>query len=147
MQNSNIEKLVIEYLENNVVESIKEDFLNAAIHFIINEEICSKEDILRTKYRLKKIKSNEVIDYIKLSVTYGYILYRALVFNLVDEKSKSSCCEAFLNISNEITKFITMEIDEEDLYRNIKLAISSLYIGDDCNNKVLEKFRGCSIVF
>ena len=147
MQNSNIEKLVIDYLENNVVESIKEEFLNAAIHFIINEEICSKEDILRTKYRLKKIKSNEVIDYIKLSVTYGYILYRALVFNLVDEKSKSSCCEAFLNISNEITKFITMEIDEEDLYRNIKLAISSLYIGDDCNNKVLEKFRGCSIVF
>lgn len=147
MQNSNIEKLVIDYLENNVVESIKEEFLNAAIHFIINEEVCSKEDILRTKYRLKKIKSNEVIDYIKLSVTYGYILYRALVFNLVDEKSKSSCCEAFLNISNEITKFITMEIDEEDLYRNIKLAISSLYIGDDCNNKVLEKFRGCSIVF
>lgn len=147
MQNSNIEKLVIEYLENNVVESIKEEFLNAAIHFIINEEICSKEDILRIKYRFKKIKSNEVIDYIKLSVTYGYILYRTLVFNLVAEKSKSSCCEAFLNISNEITKFITMEIDEEDLYRNIKLAISSLYIGDDCNNKVLEKFRGCSIVF
>ena len=105
MQNSNIEKLVIEYLENNVVENIKEEFLNAAIHFIINEEVCSKEDILRTKYRLKKIKSNEV------------------------------------------TKFITMEIDEEDLYKNIKLAISSLYIGDDCNNKVLEKFRGCSIVF
>lgn len=147
MQNSNIEKLVIDYLENNVVESIKEEFLNAVIHFIINEEICSKEDILRIKYRFKKIKSNEVIDYIKLSVTYGYILYRALVFNLVDEKSKSSCCEAFLNISNEITKFITMEIDEEDLYRNIKLAISSLYIGDYCNNKVLEKFRGCSIVF
>ena len=147
MQNSNIEKLVIEYLENNVVESIKEEFLNAAIHFIINEEICSKEDILRIKYRFKKIKSNEVIDYIKLSVTYGYILYRVLVFNLVDEKSKSSCCEAFLNISNEITKFITMEIDEDDLYKNIKLAISSLYIGDDCNNKVLEKFRGCSIVF
>lgn len=147
MQNSNIEKLVIEYLENNVLESIKEEFLNAAIHFIINEDVCSKEDILRTKYRLKKIKSNEVIDYIKLSVTYGYILYRVLVFNLVDEKIKSSCCEAFLNISNEITKFITMEIDEEDLYKNIKLAISSLYISDDCNNKVLEKFRGCSIVF
>lgn len=147
MQNSSIEKLVIEYLENNVVESIKEEFLNAAIHFIINEDVCSKEDILRTKYRLKKIKSNEVIDYIKLSVTYGYILYRALVFNLVHEKIKSDGCEAFLNISNEITKFITMEVDEEDLYKNIKLAISSLYISDDCNNKVLEKFRGCSIVF
>lgn len=147
MQNSNIEKLIIEYLENNVVENIKEEFLNAAIHFIINEDVCSKEDILRTKYRLKKIKSNEVIDYIKLSVTYGYILYRTLIFNLVDENSKSSCCEAFLNISNEITKFITMEIDEDDLYKNIKLAISSLYISDDCNNKVLEKFRGCSIVF
>lgn len=147
MQNSNIEKLVIQYLENNVVESIKEEFLNAAIYFVINEDVCSKEDILRTKYRLKKIKSNEVIDYIKLSVTYGYILYRTLVFNLVDEKSKSSCCEAFLNISNEITKFITMEVDEEDLYKNIKLAISSLYISDECNNKVLEKFKGYSIVF
>lgn len=147
MQNSNIEKLVIEYLENNVVESIKEEFLNAAIHFIINEVVCSKEDILRTKYRLKKIEANEVIDYIKLSVAYGYILYRAVVFNLVEEKSKSSCCEAFLNISNEITKFITMEVDEEDLYKNIKLAISSLYISDECNNKVLEKFKGYSIVF
>ena len=55
------------------VEGIKEEFINAAIHFIINEDVCSKEDSLRTKYRLKKIKSNEVIDYIKLSVTYGYI--------------------------------------------------------------------------
>lgn len=32
-----------------------------------------------------------------------------------------------------------MEIDEEDLYKNIKLAISSLYISDECNNKVLQK--------
>lgn len=40
-----------------------------------------------------------------------------------------------------------MEIDEEDLYKNIKLAISRLYISDDCNDKVLEKFTGYSIVF
>ena len=40
-----------------------------------------------------------------------------------------------------------MEVDEEDLYKNIKLAISSLYISDECNNKVLEKFKGYSIVF
>ena len=41
-----------------------------------------------------------------------------------------------------------MEIDEEDLYKNIKLAISSLYISDECNNKVLQKNQEiqCSIL-
>lgn len=147
MENANVERLVVEYLENNIVENIKEEFLNAAIHFIVNEDICSKEDIIRIKYRFKKIASNEVINHVKLGVTYGYVLYRMLIFNLIDGEDKSKCCESFLNISNEITKFVTMEVDEEELYKNIKLSISGLNISDKCNRKVIDKFIDCSISF
>lgn len=147
MEKRNIEELVIDYIDNNITENIKEDFLNAAIHFVVNEELCSREDIMRIKYRFKKIKSNDVMDYVKLGVTYGYILYRAVLFHLVDEEFKSKYCEVLMKISSEVTKFVTMESDEEELFTNIRLAISNLYISDECNSKVVSKFNGCEIVY
>lgn len=52
-----MEQLILNYVENNITEEIKEEFINAAIHFIINEDNCSQADIMRIKYRFKKIKS------------------------------------------------------------------------------------------
>ena len=147
MKNTNIEELIIDYIDNNITENIKEEFLNAAIHFVVNEELCSREDITRIKYRFKKIKSNDVMNYVKIGVTYGYILYRAVLFDLVAEELKSKCCEVLIKISSEITKFVTMESDEEELFMSVRIIISNLYISDKCNNKVLSKFDGCKILY
>lgn len=147
MKNINMEKLILDYVRNNITEKIKNHFINAAVHFIINEDNCSQYDIMRIKYRFKKIESNEVLDYIKLCSTYGYIIYRSVAFNLVDEGMKSKCCEVIMEISNEITKYVTMEIDEEELRNKMELAISKLYISDKCNEIVLEKFKECEFKF
>lgn len=142
-----MENLILDYVQNNITEEVKEHFINAAVHFIINENSCSQYDIMRIRYRFKKIKSNEVLDYIKLCSTYGYIIYRSVAFNLVNEDMKSKCCEVIMEISNEVTKYVTMEIDEEELHNKMELAISKLYISDKCNEIVLEKFRKCQFEF
>lgn len=147
MKNTNIEELILNYVENNITEEVKEDFINAAVHFIVNEESFNKYDSMRIKYRFKKIESNEVLDYIKLCSTYGYIIYRSVVFGLVEESEKSKCCEAIIEISNEITKYLTMEHDEEDLHKNMEVAISNLYISNSCNIIVLDRFKDCKFNF
>lgn len=147
MRNINIEKLILDYVQNNVMEEVKESFINAVVHFIINENNCSKYDLMRIKYRFDKIEDNEVLDYIKLCSTYGYIIYRSVIFNLVEENMKSKCCEAIINISNIMTKYVIMEIDEEDLRNDMEVAISNLYISDNCNKIILDKFRNCKFRF
>lgn len=147
MKNISMENLILDYVQNNITEELKEEFINAAVHFIVDEDSCSKYDVMRIKYRFKKIESNEVLDYIKLCSTYGYIIYRSVVFNLVDEEMKSKCCEVIMEISNEVTKYGTMEIDEEELHNKMELAISKLYISDRCNEFVLEKFKKCQFEF
>ena len=57
-----MEQLILNYVENNITEEIKEEFINAAIHFIINEDNCSQTDIMRIKYRFKKVKSQGILD-------------------------------------------------------------------------------------
>lgn len=147
MRKQNIEKLILEYVENNIVDDIKTEFINAAVHFIINEDNCSKYDIMRIKYRFNKLDSKEVVDFLKLSATYGYIIYRSLIFNLVEDNDVNKCCEAIINISNEMTKFVTMENNEADLYISIKTAIDKLNINSKCNDLVLSKLNNVSISF
>ena len=147
MRKQNIEKLILEYVENNIVDDIKTEFINAAVHFIINEDNCSKYDIMRIKYRFNKLDSKEVVDFLKLSATYGYIIYRSLIFNLVEDNDVNKCCEAIINISNEMTKFVTMENNEADLYISIKTAIDKLNINSKCNDLVLSKLSNVSISF
>lgn len=147
MRNTNVEELVVDYVENNITENIKEEFLNAAIHFIVNENLCSREDIMRIKYRFKKVESKDVIDFVKLGVTYGYILYRSVLLNLTTEEIKSKCCQALIEISNEVTKFVTMANDDEELFSGVKVAINKLGISDKCNSKVLSKFAECNILY
>ena len=142
-----MEQLILNYVENNITEEIKEEFINAAIHFIINEDNCSQTDIMRIKYRFKKIKSQGILDYLKLCSIYGYIIYRSVILNLIEDSMKSKCCEVIMEISNQLTKYVTMESDEDELHKNIELAISKLYISDNCNKVVLEKFKTCNFNF
>ena len=114
-----MEQLILNYVENNITEEVKQEFINAAIHFIINEDNCSQADIMRIKYRFKKIKSKEILDYLKLCSTYGYIIYRSVILNLIEDNMKSKCCEVIMEISNELTKYVTMESDEDQLHKNI----------------------------
>lgn len=141
MKKENIETLIVKYVQENVTEEIKDDFINAAIHFIVNEELCNEYDIMRIKYRLKRIESNEILNYIKLCSVYGYIIYRSVIMNLINEDIKSECCNAIIKISEEVTNYITMKSDEEELYNNIQVAINRLNISDKCNELVLNKVK------
>ena len=62
------------------------------------------------------------------------------------EEEKSICCEAVLSISNEITRYVTMEDDENELYSKMKKAINNLDISTRCEELVINKFEGIPVL-
>ena len=46
-----------------------------------------------------------------------------------------------------MTKHLTIENDEEDLHKNMEVAISNLYISNSYNIIVLDKFKDCKFNF
>ena len=100
---------------------------------------------MRIKYRLKKICSNKVMDCLKLSSVYGYSIYRAVALNLLDDDEKVKCCNSLINISNEFTKYLTMEDNEEELYETMNQSVRELNIDKDCDDLIINKFKDSRI--
>lgn len=50
-----MDSIIMNYIEEKLTDNLKKDFVVAAIHFIVDEELCSEEDIKKIENR-KKIK-------------------------------------------------------------------------------------------
>ena len=50
-----MDSIIMNYIEEKLTDNLKKDFVVAAIHFIVDEELCSEEDIKKQKIE-KKIK-------------------------------------------------------------------------------------------
>lgn len=138
MRQGCIEEIVINYLKEKVTEVLRDEFVNAAIHFNINENVCTIYDSMRIEYMLNKIDSEEIMDYIELCSTYGYIIYRAVQNKEFEPDDRIEALQVVLEISNIITSYVTMRIDENQLYKKLNYSIEKLELSDDCNEKVLE---------
>ena len=141
MNTKNVDVLIKDYIQNNITDDIKDEFMNAAIHFMINEDECSDYDLMRIKYRLKKIHSKDVFDCLKLTSVYGYVIYRTIIYKLISEEEKTECCQALINMSNEFTRYLTMEDNESDLYNTVDKALESLNIDKASNELIINKFK------
>ena len=125
-----IEKIIKNYISNKVNESIKEDFIEAAVHFNISSSICTKHDLMRIEYRFKNIKNESVYQMFKLYSVYSYILYRAVEIGDIKGSNRLEVSQSILSISSLITGYSTMKYDDEDIIlgfndESIKLGISS----------------------
>lgn len=144
---NDIEEIIINYIEESVTEEIRDEFINAAIHFVINEELFKEFDLMRIKYKIEKIDKQEVTDCLKLSAIYGYIIYRTVVLKLVNEELQSKCCEVFLEISKIVTDYLTMKTDEEELFTEVEAFMNKLGVSSECNKFVLERIENKNIEF
>ena len=83
-----IYRLVLNYLNTKVTNNLKDEFINASLHFNINNDIYKKYSPVQIEYMISKISSDEIIDYVELCSVYGYILYRAIEQNELNDEER-----------------------------------------------------------
>ncbi|MBC5628099.1 hypothetical protein H8S20_04240 [Clostridium sp. NSJ-6] len=115
----NLEKIVEEFLEKNVPDETKHDFIIAAIHFNINLNVCTKYDLMRIDHKAKELADVEKNEILTNAAIYSYALFRAINHNEVSEKEVVKIKSALMNISTCITEYMTYRIDENTLNKQL----------------------------
>ena len=83
-----IYKLVLNYLNKKVTVDLKDEFINASVHFNINNDIYKKYSSVEIEYMLSTIGDNNIIDYIELCSVRRYKLYRSIENNELEEENR-----------------------------------------------------------
>lgn len=130
------EKIIKNYITEKVNESIREDLIDAAVHFNISSSICTKHDIMRIEYRFKHIKDLSVYKTFKLYCVYSYILYRAVEVEAVKGMDRLQVSQSVLNMSSLITGYATMKYDNKDIMDGFKKEAIKLGISSDFDNSM-----------
>ena len=136
-----MDSIIMNYIEEKLTDNLKKDFVVAAIHFIVDEELCSEEDIKKIENRKKDKRDEKVDDCLKLSAIYGYIVYRAVTSGKLDEETDMKCCKILMELSRTVSNYITAEIGGKELVDYFKEFTSKLRISNECNKFVLNKIN------
>lgn len=115
----NLEKIVKEFIEKNVPEETKHDFVIAAIHFNINLNVCTKYDLMRIDHKAKELADVEKNEILTNAAIFSYALFRAINRNEIPEKDIVEVKSALMNISTCITEYMTYRIDENILNKHL----------------------------
>lgn len=111
----NLEKIVQEFLEKNVPEETKHDFVIAAIHFNINLNVCTKYDLMRIDHKAKELADVEKNEILTNAAIFSYALFRSINHNEIPEEDVVRVKSTLMNISTWITEYMTYRIDENTL--------------------------------
>lgn len=136
-----MDSIIMNYIEEKLTDNLKKDFVVAVIHFIVDEELCSEEDIKKIENRKKDKRDEKVDDCLKLSAIYGYIVYRAVTSGKLDEETDMKCCKILMELSRTVSNYITAEIGGKELVDYFKEFTSKLRISNECNKFVLNKIN------
>lgn len=131
-----IEEIIENYISEKVNESIREDFIDAAVHFNISSSICTKLDIMRIEYRFKHIKDLSVYKTFKLYSVYSYILYRAVEVETIKGTDRLAVSQSVLNMSSLITGYATMKYDNKDIVDGFKKEAINMGISNEFDSKM-----------
>lgn len=133
-----IYRLVLNYLEEKVTSDLKDEFINASLHFNINNDIYKKYSPVQIECMINKISSEEIIDYVELCSVYGYILYRAVEQNELKSEDRIEVLQIVLEISNSITSYLRNIIDENELFEKLLNITEKLNLTKEQNEKVIK---------
>lgn len=133
-----IYRLVLNYLEEKVTSDLKDEFINASLHFNINNDIYKKYSPVQIECMINKISSEEIIDYVELCSVYGYILYRAVEQNELKSEDRIEVLQIVLEISNSITSYLRNIIDENELFEKLLNITGKLNLTKEQNEKVIK---------
>lgn len=134
-----IEEIIGNYILEKVNKSIREDFIDAAVHFNISSSICTKLDFIRIEYRFEHIKDLSVYKTFKLYSVYSYILYRAVEVEAIKVTDRLAVSQSVLNMSSLITGYATMKYDNKDIIDGFKKEASKLGISNEFDSKIKKK--------
>lgn len=133
-----IYRLVSNYLNEKVTNDLKDEFINAALHFNINNDIYQKYSSVQIECMINKISSEEIIDYIELCSVYGYILYRSIEQNKLKNEERIEALQIVLKISNTITSYLRNLISEDELFEKLLNITKKLNLTKEQNKKIIE---------
>ena len=130
---SKIYKLASDYLNQKLSNEIRDEFVNAAVHFNINNDIYKKYSSVQIEYMISRISSDKTIDYIELCSVYGYILYREIENNNLEENDRIEALQVILEISSSISNYLRGLINEDELNEKLLNVINILNLSDEEN--------------
>lgn len=139
MFNNYIEEIIESYISEKVNDSIKENFIEAAVHFNISSSICTKHDLIRIEYRFKNIRDEDVYKIFKLYSVYSYILYRAVEVSSIKVEDRLEVSQSVLGISSLITGYSIMKYDDEDILLGFANEANKLGISNEFNERIKKK--------
>lgn len=123
--------LVLDYLNNKVTEDLKDEFINASVHFNINNDIYKKYSSVEIEYMLSTIADSNVIDYVELCSVCGYILYRLIENNELNNEDRIEALQIVLEISNDISNYLRGSVQEEELYEKLLKVTKKINLTKD----------------
>ncbi|MBU5454177.1 hypothetical protein [Caproiciproducens sp. MSJ-32] len=136
-----IYKLVENYIEEKVTDELKDEFINAAIHFNINNDVYKLLSPIEIEYKINKITSGEIKDYVELCSVYGYILFRLVKDNTIKEEDRIEALQIILEINNTITNYIRGIIEEGELFDRLTSITDKLKLTKEENQKIIDKLN------
>ena len=119
-------RVLFDYLNKKVTSDLKDEFINASVHFNINNDIYNKYSSVEIEYMLSKISDTIIIDYVELCSVCGYIFYRLIENNELNNEDRIEALQIILEISNDISNYFRGVIQEEDLYEKLVQLTSKL---------------------
>lgn len=133
-----IYRLVLNYLDEKVTIDLKDEFINASLHFNINNDIYKEYSPVQIECMINKISSEEIIDYVELCSVYGYILCRAIEQNKLNSEDRIEVLQIALEISNSITNYLRGTINENELFGKLLNTTKKLNLTKEQNEKVIK---------
>ena len=130
--------LVVDYLNGKVTSDIKDEFINASVHFNVNNDIYNKYSSVEIEYILSKIEDENIIDYVELCSVYGYILYRAIENDNLKDDDRIEALQVVLEISNSISGFLRASLNEKELYEKLIKVTEKLKLTEKQNKEILD---------
>ncbi len=131
-------RVLFDYLNKKVTSDLKDEFINASVHFNINNDIYNKYSSVEIEYMLSKISDTIVIDYVELCSVCGYILYRLIENNELNNEDRIEALQIILEISNDISNYFRGVIQEDELYERLVQLTSKLGLTKrECKNLIM----------
>ena len=134
-----IYSIVLDYLNKKVTSDLKDEFINASVHFNINNDIYNKYSSVEIEYMLSTITDNNISDYVELCSVCGYILYRLIENNELINEDRIEALQVILEISNCISNYLRGAIQVDELYEKLLQVTRKLGLTDTECNKLIEK--------
>lgn len=136
--NTNIYEIVLDYFNKKVSSNLKDEFINASVHFNINNDIYKKYSSEKIECILSSISYEDISDYLEICSVCGYILYRLIENNELNNEDRIEALQIILEISNSISSFIRGRINENQLSEKLIKIIDKLKLTKSQTNKLIE---------